>query len=350
MCDNAMRRFENKNTTRTGLIGMALILATVATASNYDSLPFLNSDRDIRAIFADAGGIKSGDKVEYAGVDIGTVRDIELRGDDVEVTMTVQSDIALGERPSAQMRTRSVLGSKAVVVIPSDDSGKFDNENPIPIERTRTPYDLPTELGKLSGTVEDIDTDQLSDALRATSGVLDETSPDLRAALDGVARLSDTLGSRDQALKALFSNGSEVTGVLAERSQQINTLLVDGNQVLAEVSARRDAIAGLLNNLSGVSQQISGLIADNREQLAPTLDRLNRVLELLERNKQSIEELLPGAVGYVTTLGEAVGSGPFFDAFVANLLPGQFIQPFIDAALGDGRVPPPTPAANGGPR
>ena len=35
------------------------------------------------------------------------------------------------------------------------------------------------------------------------------------------------------------------------------------------------------------------------------------------------------------SLGESVPSGPFFKTYVANLLPGQFVQPFIDAAFSD---------------
>ena len=38
---------------------------------------------------------------------------------------------------------------------------------------------------------------------------------------------------------------------------------------------------------------------------------------------------------YALSLGESVSSGPFFKAYVANLLPGQFLQPFIDAAFSD---------------
>ena len=33
--------------------------------------------------------------------------------------------------------------------------------------------------------------------------------------------------------------------------------------------------------------------------------------------------------------GESVSAGPFFKVYVANLLPGQFIQPFVDAAFSD---------------
>ena len=35
------------------------------------------------------------------------------------------------------------------------------------------------------------------------------------------------------------------------------------------------------------------------------------------------------------SLGESVSSGPFFKAYIANLLPGQFVQPFVDAAFSD---------------
>ena len=38
---------------------------------------------------------------------------------------------------------------------------------------------------------------------------------------------------------------------------------------------------------------------------------------------------------YAMSLGESVSSGPFFKAYLANLLPGQFVQPFIDAAFSD---------------
>ncbi|MBJ8344669.1 MCE family protein [Antrihabitans sp. YC2-6] len=346
-----MKTFEKDKSTRAGLIGLVVIAATVAAVSNYDNLFFIDSDHEVKAVFADAGGIKTGDKVEFVGVNVGNVSEIDLRGTDVVVTMSVRDDLDLGSAPRAEMRTRAVLGAKSIVLVPSSDDGRFDSDVAIPIDRTRTPYDLPTELGNLAANVEDINTDQLSDALRATSDVLAETAPEVHTALDGVARLSDTLGSRDEALKGLLKDGAAVTGVLAERRSQINSLVVDGNTLFAEIDARRAALDSLTTNLSAVAYQISGLVADNREQLAPTLERVNRVLEQLSRNRANLESAIPGLANYARTLNEALGSGPFFQAYVANLLPGQFIQPFIDAALGDGRVPaPPANPITDGPR
>ncbi|AHK36150.1 hypothetical protein OPAG_06928 [Rhodococcus opacus PD630] len=335
-----MRRFENRNTARTGVIGIAMSAALVLTAMNFDSIPLISSGREVRAIFADAGGLKTGNSVEFAGVTVGKVRTIELRGTDVAVAMTIDDDLDLGDQPEAAIKTRSVLGGKGVVLTARGE-GTLPGDATIPLERTRTAYNLTTELGDVTDAVEGIDTTQLSDSLHAASDVLDETSPELHTALDGVERLSRSVGSRDALVQELFANGSSVSGVLAERSKQINTLLIDGNALLTEIDARRSAIATLIDNVAAVAQQVSGLVADNREQLAPTLDRLNRVLDLLRNNQQSLGAALPGANQYVSTLGEAVASGPFFNAYVANLVPGQYVQPFIDAGLGDGRVPPP---------
>ena len=42
------------------------------------------------------------------------------------------------------------------------------------------------------------------------------------------------------------------------------------------------------------------------------------------------------------SLGESVSSGPFFKAYVVNLFPGQFVQPFVDAAFSDLGLDPAT--------
>src|SRR6202022_518100 len=51
--------------------------------------------------------------------------------------------------------------------------------------------------------------------------------------------------------------------------------------------------------------------------------------------KEILKKPVPMLARYAMSLGEAVGSGPFFKAYVANLIPGQFMQPFIDAAFSD---------------
>jgi len=84
-----------------------------------------------------------------------------------------------------------------------------------------------------------------------------------------------------------------------------------------------------------VSTQISGLVSDNRTQLKPAVDKLNGVLGILDNRKKELQRTLYLLRRYAMSFGEVLGSGPFFKASVVNLAPGQFSQPFIDAAFSD---------------
>ena len=167
------------------------------------------------------------------------------------------------------------------------------------------------------------------------STTLQDTPPQLKVAVDGVARFSQTIDQRDAELRNLLSNASKATGVLADRTGEIVQLIHDSNSLLAALrnqSASLDAISG---NISALAQQLHGFIADNRTSLKPALDKLNGVLATVDNRKAEIQKSIKGLDTYAMSFGEALSGGPFFKAYVANLIPGQFIQPFVDAAFSD---------------
>jgi phospholipid/cholesterol/gamma-HCH transport system substrate-binding protein len=108
---------------------------------------------------------------------------------------------------------------------------------------------------------------------------------------------------------------------------------------LESQSAALEQISG---RISSVTRQLKAFIAENQDTLRPALDKLNDVLTIVDKHKADIQKSIKGLNAYATSLGESVSSGPFFKAYVANLLPGQFLQPFIDAAFSDLGVDPAT--------
>ena len=74
-----------------------------------------------------------------------------------------------------------------------------------------------------------------------------------------------------------------------------------------------------------MSQQLKGFIADNRATLKPALEKLNGVLTIVDDRKARVQEAIKRLNSYAMSLGESVSSGPFFKAYVVNLLPGQFV-------------------------
>lgn len=313
----------------TGTIGTAVL---VLTALQYDKLPFLNAGRDYSAFFAETAGMTSGAPVEISGIQVGEVSGVAIDGNRVKVSFTINDDVTLGERTEAAIKTKTLLGARVLAVTPRG-SGALTAT--IPIERTTSPYLLPDALGELSTTIDGIDTEQLSQSLTSLSGAFQNTPPALKAALTGVARFSETVNARDAQLRRLLTSVHTATSVLAQRSGQLSALVEHANYLLAALAEQGNALDSLAERVSALSRQLSGVVADNREQLRPALDKLNGVLTIVDNRKSQIQESVKLLNKYALALGETVGTGPYFKAYIANLVGGQFIQPFVDAAFSD---------------
>lgn len=334
-----MKSFAERNRLVIGTTGIALVTAAVVGALQYQHLPFFDHGKTVSAYFADAGGLRTDNTVEVSGYPVGKVSSIELDGPGVLVTFNIDTDVRLGERTEAAIKTKGLLGSKFLDVLPRGD-GRLSG--PIPIERTMSPYQLPDALGDLATTISGLNTSQLSASLDMLSQTFADTPADFRNAVRGVARLAQTLDERDAQLRSLLDNAAKATGVLAKRTDQIVDLVRDTNAVLAQLRTQSAALDQIWGNISAVSKQLQGFIAENRQQLRPALDKLNGVLAIVENRKERLQQALPLLNSYVMSLGESLSSGPFFKAYVVNLLPGQFVQPFIGAAFSDLGLDPAT--------
>lgn len=328
----AIKPLAERNRPGVGTVGILLLVALVAAAFSYDRLPFIRGTSDYAAYFAEAGGIKTHSDVRVSGLDVGRVAGIRLEGTQVRVTFTVRNGVVLGDRTEAAIKTETVLGNKFLEITPRGDGNLA---GPIPIERTTSPYDLPAALGDLTTVISGLDTTQLSSALTTLAETFKDTPRDLKVALEGVAKFSDTLNARDATLRQLLSNANNVTGVLARRSEQIAGLVGNTNALLGELLAQRNSVDALMTNLTAVSRQVSALVDDNRQHLKPAVDKLNGVLEILDNRRGELQRTLYLFRRYAMSFGEVLGSGPFFKASVVNLVPGQLAQPVIEAAFSD---------------
>lgn len=334
-----MRMFSERNHLTIGIVGVASTAAVLIAAVNYQSLPFFDQGREYSAFFNEAGGLATGAAVQVSGFRVGQVEDITLDGDRVLIQFSVDKNVTVGDRTEASIKTKSLLGAKILEITPRGD---HPQRGPIPVDRTKPPYQLPDALGDLSAAISGLNTNQLSDSLEVLATTFKDTPPDVKVAVQGVARFSDTLDKRDAQLRSLLENARKATGVLAERSDQIVSLVRNTNALLVALQSQSEALDQVSGNLAAVTKQISGFIDDNRTTLKPSLDKLNGVLTIVDNRKAQVQKAIKGLNAYALSLGESVASGPFFKAYVSNLIPGQFAQPFVDAAFSDLGLDPAT--------
>ena len=347
-----MNKYRGAQLIRAGFIGTVLAILIIAVGLAPERISSWATALRYQAQFVEAGGLIVGNDVVVSGMKVGRVEQVALDEDTggALISFTLPGSVGLGSETTAHIRTGTLLGER-VLELESAGSGTMKSSDVIPDTRTSSPYSLNDAVGELTTNVAGTDTDSLNQALNTLSETIDKFAPQLGPTFDGVTRVSRALNERNDSLRDLLASTADVSTLLSERSQRVNSIILNGNDLLGELVARRKAIMSLLVNTSAVARELSGLVADNEAQLAPALEKLNSVTAMLERNRDSLGKAIPGLTKYQITQSEAVASGFYYNAFVANLLPNQLLQPFLDYAFGFRRgVNAGQPPDNAGPR
>jgi virulence factor Mce-like protein len=311
--------FRDRNPVTIGAISLTVIAALVFLAFNAQSLPLIGGGTVYRAQFSEAAGLQPDDPVRVAGVKVGKVESLALEDGAVTVEFRV-SDAFVGDRSEAAIKIETVLGAKYVALVPRGSS-ELDPEKPIPLARTASPYDVVEAFADLSTTVEQTDTTQLATSFEVLADTFKDTPEEVRTSLEGLARLSDTISSRDAQLGQLLTATRQVSQVLADRNGEFTQLILDSNTLLTEVQERRQLIDSILTSTQQLSEQLSGLVADNREALTPALQQLSTVTDILSRNRAALAQTIDNLAPFVRVFTNTLGNGRWFDSFVNDLLP-----------------------------
>jgi phospholipid/cholesterol/gamma-HCH transport system substrate-binding protein len=345
-----MRKYVGTHLIRAGFIGIVLVALIIAVGLQPERLLSLATCVRYQALFTEAGGLDVGNDVTASGIKVGTVSNVALRDGDALVTFTVDGKVRLGSASTAHIRTGSLLGQR-VLTVESAGAGRLHPSDLIPLSRTSSPYSLTESVSDLTTNLGGTDTASLNQSLDTLSATIDRLAPRLGPTFDGLTRLSESLNGRNKTLSEVLKSTGTVAGILSERSRQVNGLILNTNELLGVLAQRRQAIVELLANTSAVAKQLSGLVHDNEQSLAPALQRLNSVTAVLQKNRDNISKALPGLAKFEITQGEAVSSGFYYQSYDPNVLPPQFYQPFFDYAFGfrRGNIPG-QPPDNAGPR
>lgn len=303
----------------TGALGIVVILLATLSAFFLDSLPIVGAANRYTAEFSEAAGLKPGNEVRVAGVKVGKVTDVDLDGDRVLVTFQTK-DAWVGDQSTASIQIKTILGQKYLALDPRG-TDVLDPGVRIPLERTTSPYDVLDAFGDAATTLEQIDTAQLASSFDVLSQAFAGTPDEIRASLDGVARLSETVAKRDQELKQLFAATRQTSQILADRNEQFTAVLANGGTLLAELNTRQQAIGQLLTSTQTLSRELTGLVADNEEQITPALTQLQGVIDILNQNQQNVSKALEYAAPFYRIYANVLGNGRWFDTVVTNLTP-----------------------------
>lgn len=261
------------------LVGLFLIIATAVGVLGTIWLVRggFSQGYPLYARFPWGSGLKVGQPVQLAGVDVGHVADVELEPDGtLLVRMAIDNEYGIPVGTTAQVISVGIFGDAAVALTPSVPSRQYIAHGDTVVVGSGTPSmnDLLLRADSIERNVGAI-TVELERQLVAEGGLAD-----LRATIGATNRLIAQLG----AIAAEQSRGLSATMASARRSVgALDSMVIDST----------------LRNLQQASANTSALTAT----LGETTTQLNAVLAQLQSGNGTAGRLLNDTTLYVDLRG-----------------------------------------------
>ncbi len=219
------------------ILGIALLVVGVFLIGQKESL--FSSTFNVKAYFKDVQGLRSGATVRLSGIDVGTVKNVEIVNDTtgrVEVDMNLQTDIQRFIRTDtkATIETEGLVGNKVLVLKigsasaePVKDGGYIQSQEPVGfsaiIAQTegimKYTKDMTKDLSEIVGRV---------NRGEGSIGKL-LTNDDL---YNNATRLTQTA---DESLKNITDELNKVTGLFDTLGVGVKTVVQSTNNVVMDV-------------------------------------------------------------------------------------------------------------------
>lgn len=285
----AVKNFRERSPVVVGIISIIVLAALVTFAFYIDRIPALKQAYDIKAEFADAAGLSAENQVRVAGIKVGTVSDIQLAGDHVDVTMEIENHIQIPKDAFAEIKLATLLGTK-FIDIEAKGGGPFMEEGDlIPRERTAVPYEIYQASNQGTNVLEDLDGPALNKMLVELTDLTRVVKEEVGTALSGLNELGAGLNAKEKELRSLLEGADELTGTLSDEGDNIVRLIDASNEVLGSLASKREQVQSLLEVTKQMAANLSDLIRDNRGRLDSILADLHKALIVLERNVKHVD-------------------------------------------------------------
>ncbi|WP_121258870.1 MCE family protein [Nocardioides ferulae] len=290
--------------------GAAVVLALLALAATLLVVAGLPRDTGYRVELRHAAGLRAGDAVRVAGLEVGRVTGVRAEGDTVVVDLRVEDGVELTDDTASSVKLQSLLGQRYLALDPGEGEALAAGDT---VDRRHAADSYTLERFWLDATpqLEELDTAALSRAVDTLGTELASAPAEVRGALDGMAQVSDLVATRDEQLGALLRSTRSVTDTVLEQRDELEQLMDDAALVMTMVSERRESIRLLLRDGRRLASTLTTLARENQHQLRPALRDAHRVLRVLTRQRDQLDRLLELSGPAMRFFTNATGDGPW---------------------------------------
>lgn len=305
------------------LVGVSFV------GARYAKLDRLVVDRSYTVVahYPQSGGIFTGAEVTYRGVGIGTVGDLVLTKEGVDVELDIEKEWDKIPADSiALVGNRSAVGEQYVELQPQTDDGPYLDEGS-EIRDVATPIATEKLLGNLSETVSSVDREALRTTVTELGRAFGGTGEDLQTIIDTGNSFIETADDNFDITTALIRDSNTVLKGQVASETSLRTFATQLSAFTSSLAGADPDLRKVIDSGSVAATQLRTFLEQNGVELSELFANLVTVNEITVRHLPAIKQMLvvyPVAVlGAYVTVGKeskAEGGSGFWDAHFGMVL------------------------------
>ena len=279
-------------------------------------------EKTYNATFTDVSGLRDGNFVRIAGVEVGKVKKITVDDDaTVTVQFTADDSVVLTQGSRAAVRYENLLGDRYMAL--EEGTGSVQLLRPgqtIPLERTQPALDLDALIGGFRPLLRSLNPDQVNALTGQLIAAFQGQGTTISSFLAQTASVTNTLADRDQLIGQVVSNLNTLLGSLGDQTKQFDKAVESLSELVKGLANRRGDITTGVAYLNAAAGSVADLLTQARPPLQNTVNQADRAAGLVVADHDYLDNLLNHLPEKYAILARQGLQGDFFSFYLCDAI------------------------------
>ena len=246
------------------------------------------------AVFSNVSGLKGGNFVRIAGVEVGKVKDLTLHRDGtVTVDFAIDKGLTLTNGTKAAVRYENLIGDRYLSL--EDGPGsirKLQAGQTIPLARTSPALDIDALIAGFRPLFRALDPDQVNALSGQLLRVFQGQGGTISSVLTQTSALTTTLADRDKLIGEVITNLNTVLHTFAARDNQFSEGLDKLSQLVGALTDRKTDITKGVAYINAAAASVADLLTVARQPVKETVVQTDRFSGQIEADHDYVDDLV----------------------------------------------------------
>jgi phospholipid/cholesterol/gamma-HCH transport system substrate-binding protein len=274
------------------------------------------------ADFSNVSGLKKGDKVRIAGVEVGKVEDVAIHPDAVvRVEFSADTSVVLTQGSRAAIRYDNLFGGRYLAVEEGAGGVKvLGRGQTIPLAQTKPALDLDAVIGGFRPLFRALNPDQVNALSEQVVRAFQGQGPTIGSFLNQAAAVTNTLADRDVLIGQVIDNLNVVLGSLGGQTDQLDKAVNSLSELIHGLAERKTDIANAVAYTNAATGSVADLLGQAREPFQEVVRQVDRTAGIAVADHEYVDNLLNTLPDKYQKLAREGISGDFFSFYLCAIV------------------------------